>query len=375
MSVYVSGVGSSPFQKPRTINADDLALTAVRRALQDAQLEPHHVDVAYCSHSHMGRVAGQRILHRLAFRGTPVINVESACAGGAAAIHSAVLALQSGRYGCALVLGVDDLSTRGPIPPNPGDYEGYLGKTLAAKYALRACRHMERFGLTIEQLARVSVKNHKNGLVNSIAQLKLDLTIDDVMSARMIAEPLTLYHCCPTSQGAAALILTVCPDRPARRRVRIAASSLSSGAYQPEGSTPAEDWITIETARKAFAEASCGPRDIHVAEVHDAFTIGEILAYEQLGFCEIGNGGVLVSEGHTERGGRLPVNAGGGLLARGHPLGATGVAQVAELALQLRGDAGANQVGKADLALAHTIGGSLPRIGMAACGVHILEAA
>jgi len=263
----------------------------------------------------------------------------------------------------------------GPIAPSQGDYEGYLGKTLPAKYALRARRHMEQYGLTIEQLALIAVKNHTNGLDNPIAQLKLSLSLEDVMQARMIAEPLTLYHCCPTSQGAAALVLANRTHRRRSRHVKILASALSSGAYQQLSGVPAEDWITRETAAKAYKEAGCSPSDIHIAEVHDAFTIGEILAYENLGFCEVGAGGAMIADGYTERSGPLPVNASGGLLARGHPLGATGVAQIAELALQIRGEAGAGQVAKAELGLAHAVGGSIPRIGMGACGVHILTAA
>ena len=195
------------------------------------------------------------------------------------------------------------------------------------------------------------------------------------MQARMIAEPLTLYHCCPLSQGAAALILSSRIRRGRGRRVKIVASALRAGSYQPLDTVSPEDWITKETAKEAFREASCSPNDIDVAEVHDAFTIGEILAYEDLGFCDAGAGGRLVTEGYTARDGPLPVNPGGGLLARGHPLGATGVAQVAELTLQLKGEAGPVQVAKAELALAHVVGGSIPRIGMGACGVHILAAA
>jgi acetyl-CoA acetyltransferase len=285
------------------------------------------------------------------------------------------MAIASGLHDLALVVGMEKME-RGLIPPNPGEYESFLGKTLPAKYALRARKHMQRYGLTIEQLAQVSVKNHFAGALNPNAHYQQEVTLEEVLASRPIAEPLTLLQCCPTTDGAAALVIASADvaDQLGRRGVRIAASVLKSGIYRNSSTdaTASDDDLAERAAAAAYEMAGLGPRDIDVAEVHDAFTIGEILAYENLGFCERGEGGRLVDDGVTALGGRLPVNTSGGRLSMGHPLGATGVAQVVELTRQLQGRAGARQVPRARIALAHVQGGSTPGIGTGAAAVHIL---
>jgi len=285
------------------------------------------------------------------------------------------MAVASGLHDVVLVVGMEKME-KGLIPPNPGEYESFLGKTLPAKYALRASKHMQRYGLTKEQLAMVSVKNHRAGALNPNAHYQEEVTLEQVLLSRPVAEPLTLLQCCPTTDGAAALIIASAEvaRRVSQKPVRIAASVLKSGIYRnpAKGQSASDDDLAERAGLAAYEMAGMQPSDVNVAEVHDAFTIGEILAYENLGFCPRGEGGRLVEEGVTSLGGRLPVNPSGGRLSLGHPLGATGVAQVVELSRQLQGRSGARQVSGAKTALAHVQGGSTPGIGTGAAAVHIL---
>ena len=222
----------------------------------------------------------------------------------------------------------------------------------------------------------VSVKNHHAGALNPLAHYQEEVTLEQVLESRPVAEPLTLLQCCPTTDGAAAVIIASAEVAFAvsERPVRIAASALKSGIYRnpTKDSSASDDDLAERAASAAYAMAKMTPADVNVAEVHDAFTIGEVLAYENLGFCERGDGGKLVEQGVTALGGRLPVNTSGGRLSLGHPLGATGVAQVVELTRQLQGRSGARQVEGATTALAHVQGGSTPGIGTGAAAVHIL---
>lgn len=373
--VFIIGTGIVPFGRYPDLLLEDFAKEAVTEAAGDAGLGARRFDMAVFGHSNGGRVAGQRVLRELSLTGMPILNVENACAGGGTSLHVGWMAIASGLHDLALVVGMEKME-RGLIPPNPGEYESFLGKTLPAKYALRARKHMQRYGLTIDQLAQVSVKNHFAGALNPNAHYQQEVTLEEVLASRPIAEPLTLLQCCPTTDGAAALVIASAEvaDQLGRRGVRIAASVLKSGIYRNSSTdaTASDDDLAERAAAAAYEMAGLGPRDIDVAEVHDAFTIGEILAYENLGFCERGEGGRLVDEGVTALGGRLPVNTSGGRLSMGHPLGATGVAQVVELTRQLEGRAGARQVPHARAALAHVQGGSTPGIGTGAAAVHIL---
>jgi acetyl-CoA acetyltransferase len=373
--VFIIGTGMTPFGRYPDLLLEDFAKEAVTEAIGEAGLGARRFDIAVFGHSNGGRVAGQRVLRELSLTGMPILNVENACAGGGTSLHVGWLAVASGLHDLALVVGMEKME-RGLIPPNPGEYESFLGKTLPAKYALRARKHMQRYGLTIEQLAQVSVKNHFAGALNPNAHYQREVTLEEVLASRPIAEPLTLLQCCPTTDGAAALVIASAEvaDQLSRRHVRIAASVLKSGIYRNSSidATASDDDLAERAAAAAYEMAGLGPSDIDVAEVHDAFTIGEILAYENLGFCERGEGGRLVDEGVTALGGRLPVNTSGGRLSMGHPLGATGVAQIVELTRQLEGRAGARQVPRARAALAHVQGGSTPGIGTGAAAVHIL---
>jgi len=231
---------------------------------------------------------------------------------------------------------------------------------------------MEQYGTTREQLAKVSVKNHFNGTLNPYAQFQKQFTLEEVLNSPMVADPLTLYSCCPNSDGAAALIL--CSKKKAQkmnaRPVRIAASILTSGTYNNQRDITGWE-IEKRAAGRAYEMASLGPKDIDLVEVHDAFTISEIIHYEDLGLCAPGEGGPLIGEGATELGGRIPVNPSGGLLAKGHPVGASGVAQVVEIVWQLRGEAGKRQVKNPRVGLAQIMGG-YKEGDTRACTVHIL---
>jgi acetyl-CoA acetyltransferase len=375
--VYIIGTGQIRFGRYPDLLLEDFASEAARSALADSGLDRDRIAMAVFGHSNGGRVAGQRVLREISLTGMAIHNVENACAGGGTALHTGWLGVASGLHDAALVVGMEKMQ-KGLIPPNPGEYEAFLGKTLPAKYALRAKKHMQRYGLTPEQLAMVSVKNHRAGALNPDAHYQEEVTLEAVLASRPVAEPLTLLQCCPTTDGAAALILASADvaRKSGRPAIRIAASVLTSGIYRnpAKGELSSDDDLPTRAAAAAYEMASMGPEDVDVAEVHDAFTIGEILAYENLGFCPRGEGGRLVEEGVTSLGGRLPVNPSGGRLSLGHPLGATGVAQVVELTRQLQGRCGARQVPNAKTALAHVQGGSTPGIGTGACTVHILTA-
>jgi acetyl-CoA acetyltransferase len=240
--------------------------------------------------------------------------------------------------------------------------------SIPSKYAMIARRHMEEYGTTEEQIAKVSVKNHRHGALNPYSQHQKELTLEEVMGSRMICDPLTLFQCAPTGDGVAALVL--CAEEVAAKYsikppIKMAGGALCSQVYVPDDPTGIYAY-TIKAAREAYEMAGLGPEDLDVVELHDCFSIAEICHYENLGLCPKGEGGRLIDEGATELGGRIPVNTSGGLLSRGDPTGATGVAQVVELVWQLRGEAGKRQVPDAKVGLAQNLTGMV-------CSVHILK--
>jgi acetyl-CoA C-acetyltransferase len=311
----------------------------------------------------------------LGIGGVPMWTVENACASGTSAYHEATEAVRLGRFGCVLALGVEQMSTlfSGAIVPEATDPEGASSLPLPGLYALAAQRYVSEFGVTPEQLAAVSVKNKRNGLDNPRAQLRGAVpTIEEVLSSRMIAEPLTFLQCCPTSDGAAAAIVGV--DRGNPEDLRIEASAMVSGALWDHRSEDVWGYACVaRAAEQAFAQAGRTPGEIDVFEVHDAFTIGEIVTLEALGLAPRGKGAELAPSGHTQRDGAQPVNTSGGLLSRGHPLGATGLAQLHEIASQLRGRADARQVARHRVGLVETMGGGAAGMDGNACVVTILS--
>jgi benzoylsuccinyl-CoA thiolase BbsB subunit len=261
------------------------------------------------------------------------------------------------------------------IPPEPDDLQGQLGNNMVAHFALSMRRHMEVYGTTMEQFARVSVKNHHNGCLNPYAQYKKEFTVEEVLQSRMICDPITLLSCCPNTDGAAAAIL--CPVDMAgkynARPVRVAASVLRMGDFEFRWGELASSPLSARCAREAYEMAGCGPQNIDVCELHDAFTYSEVAHCEELGFCEYGQGGRFVEEGKADIGGQVAVNPSGGLLSRGHPVSATGVAQIAEIVWHLRGEAGERQQRDAKIGLAHTMGGEVSNLEAGSCAVHILK--
>jgi benzoylsuccinyl-CoA thiolase BbsB subunit len=377
--VKIVGVGMMKFGKYLDKRISDLGREACWKAIQDAGVNPGDVQVAYCGHNRQGSVAGQRVLVELGMTGIPITNVENACSSGASALREAFMVIAGGFYDIALVIGVEKLygKVQGALSGSEEDLEIDLGLVQPALYALRAKRHMELYGTTSEQLAKIAVKNHHNGCLNPYAQYQKEITVGEVLSSRLIADPLHLLDCCPIGDGAAAAIL--CSAEAAKKyrgkAVTLAASTLSSGTIESgyTGIELTKEELTIRAAKEAYEKAGVGPEDIDVAEVHDCFTIAEMTRIENLGLCKPGEAGKLIDEGATEIGGRIPVNTSGGLLSKGHPLGATGVAQVAEIVWQLRGQAGQRQVQGAKVGLAHCRGGSVAGTEGGSCTIQVLK--
>ncbi len=369
----ISGVGTSSFGRFPARRIEELAWEAITEAIDDAGLMPGEIDAAY-----VGSVFGppgiaNRVLAGVGLAGIPTFTTEAACASGTVALHEADQAVRAGRFGRVIAVGVEQLSTRfaGPIVPEPTDPEGRAGLAMPALYALQASRYLQEWGVAPELLAHVAVKNKAHGAHNPRAHLGgQPPSLEQVMESRPIAGPLTLLQCCPMSDGAAAAV--VAPY--ASGDVEILTSQLSSGGLW--GSSDPTPWgvATVRaTAARAFAATELTIRDVDVMEVHDAFTIGEILTLEAIGVAPPGRGAELASSGHTAIGGAQPVNPSGGLLSRGHPLGSTGLAQAAELVWQLRGQAGERQVGGARIALLETMGGGAAGVDANACVIALLR--
>jgi len=360
----VVGVGMTRFAKQEERSLVGLGAEAVRAALADAGIRPGEVEIAFVGNVFAGRLlgdmtVGQDVLWEVGVHRVPVVNVENACASGSTAFFLARNAVASGQAEVALAVGVEKLCVPdvGLLTQGDHELETQLGFVVPASFALRARRHMTEFGTTVEQLAQVSVKNRRHAALNPLAGFGRDVTVAEVLASPMIADPLTRLQCCPNADGAAAaLVGSPAVARRLGRAVDVDAAVLCSGSYENP-----QDLVRWETdyraCRLAFDEAGIGPGDLDLAECHDAFTISELLHYEAMGLCEPGEGGRLVAGGHTALGGRIPVNVSGGLLGRGHPLGATALAQLCELVTQLRGEAGARQVEGARVGLAQCMGG------------------
>jgi acetyl-CoA C-acetyltransferase len=380
-SVAIIGIGITDFGlQPEGIVS--LGVAACRAALVDSGVGPERVDAFFLGNFAGHAFTGQNhlapmIAHAAGLGPVPCTRVEGACASGGLAMRQGVLAVASGAADFVLVGGAEKMTSVGTsktaeILAAAGDWEteGVRGATFPALFALMARRHMHEFGTTREDLAGVAVKNHAHGALNPGAHFREEITVKEVLEARPVAGLLGLLDCSPISDGAAAVVL--CPSEMAAdlhaAPVGVLASAQASG---PPTLSASRDITclraTVRAAEEAFREAGLQPEDIDMAEVHDCFTIAEILALEDIGFYPRGEGGRAAREGKTALGGAMPVNTSGGLKAKGHPMGATGVAQICEIALQLRGEAGARQVPGAEIGLAHNLGGS-----GATCAVHIL---
>jgi len=370
--VAVVGVGCSKFGELWERGFRDIVLEAGAEALADAELEGREIEAMYVGNMSGGRYLGQEHIAALiadysglAEFGIPATRVEAADASGGLAVRQAYMAVASGLHEIVIAAGAEKVTDVGdPMEILSAsvdmEWEGFVGGNLPALYAIIARMHMESFGTTEEDLAMVSVKNHRNGVKNPKAQFRREIKVDDVLRSPYVAEPLKLLDCASISDGAAAVILAS----------EDVAREITDTPVYIEACTQASDYIAlhsrkdiltmkavVKAARDAYKLARIEAKDIQVAEVHDSFTIAEILAYEDLGFSEKGKGAELIREGVTEIGGDLPVNPSGGLKACGHAVGATGVRQIVELTLQLRGDAEKRQV-DAERGLALSIGGT-----------------
>ncbi|MCZ7626033.1 MAG: acetyl-CoA acetyltransferase [Candidatus Methylomirabilota bacterium] len=380
--VSVIGIGCTPFGKQNSIGIIDLALQACEGALSDAQVPGRPIDAFYLGNfvsealAHQGSLA-PIVAHRLGLGPIPCTKVEGACASSGIAFRHGVLMIASGLCDIVLVAGVEKMTsaetgavTEALASAGDADSEMRLGLTFPGTFGIVMRRHMYQHGTTREQVAMVSVKNRSNGAVNPKAHFQKPVAMAEVLESRLICDPLRLYDCTPISDGAAAAVLCAA-DLAAEftdRSVDVIGSGHATG---PATLFEMADLTTFEASvvagQQAYRQAGVAPGDIDVAEVHDCFTIAEITAIEDLGFVAKGKGGAAVAEGLTALDGTLPTNPSGGLLSKGHPVGATGLAQIYEIVAQLRGDA-VNQVKGAEIGLAHNLGGT-----GAVSTVHILK--
>lgn len=368
--VAVIGVGMNRWGELWEKSHRQIWTEAALEAIADAGVD--HVDALYVGCMSGGLFVGQEHLgallaDQLGMGPIPGTRVESACASGGLAFRQAYLAVASGEHDIVLASGVEKMTdvdggaaTYALSTAADQEYECYHGITFPGLYAMMARVHMHRYGTTREQLAHVAVKNHAHGLLNPLAQFQSKVTVDQVIESVMVADPLRVLDCSPITDGAAAVILAALPLKGTKRApVRVAASAAATDTI---GLHDREDlaWLrsTEVAAAKAYKKAGVTPQEISFCEVHDCFTIAEVMVIEALGLVERGRGGEAADSGMTALGGRVPVNASGGLKSKGHPVGATGIAQVREAVLQLRGEGAGRQVKDARWGLTQNMGGT-----------------
>lgn len=372
-SAAILGVGLTPFGRFKDRSLSELAGQAIAAALADAGVSPTEIDTAFVANSMAsvttGQVAvvGQAVLRPLGYSGIPVYNIDNACAASSSAMDLAVQAVMSGRAEVVLVAGVEKLfaASRGDSyrALNGAVDTSFLASSgvdplaesvfVAAIYPERLGRYRARYGLDARTLAEIAVKNRANAALNPCAQYTEPISVDDVLGSRMVAEPLTALMCAPISDGASAVVVTT----PARARSDGRRPVWIRGIATGMGAPPGSDATVARIARRAFAEAGIGPADLDVAEVHDSIAFNELLTYEELGLCPAGEGARFASSGASSLLGTVPVNTSGGLESRGHPVAATGLAQIIELVQQIRHEAGERQVADARIAVAENAGG------------------
>ncbi|CAN7775742.1 thiolase family protein [Variovorax sp. LjRoot84] len=379
-TVYVLGTGIQKFGRFPHLTHKQFAAPAVLEALRESNVERQDIDVAYASSVFGGSMIGQQVLGQLGLSGIPIINVEDACSSSAVGVHEAAARIATGRAEAAVVIGVDMLSKLGggSLPLNREDWDAINGLSMPVLYAMRARRYMHEHGLDATNFSEVTVKARKHGALNPLAQFfQKPVTLDEVNSSREIADPFRLLHCCPTGDGAAAVVLG--SERLLKRAasglrpVQIAGSALHSGKYEPGPYSMTTSHVSTLSANELYESTGVSPQDIDVAEIHDSFSIAELMYYEAFQFCKPGDALALLRSGTTSLGGTQVVNPSGGLMSRGHPVAASGVAQIAEIARQLQGRSGAHQVTDARVGLAHVTGGGVSNFEHGACAVTLLK--
>lgn len=407
--VYIIGLGMIRFNKYPDRDVRDMAHEVIKQSLKDAGLEKEKIQAAYFSNTFWGMfdnqhsIRGEVVLRSMGIGEIPVVNVENACAGASTALHLAYTGIRAGMYDVALVFGsekitnpnkslslsayatcmdvgnfgkqmklMEEINQQLNFTPPEGEAAPGVGRSIFMDaYAMGARWHMKKFGSTQKQLAVICAKNHFHGSLNPLAQYQQDMTVEEVLADNPVAYPLTRSMCAPVGDGAAAAI--VCSEEflkklTGARPIKVRASVLGTGI---DRSIDGPD-IGERLAKLAYNIAGVGPQDISLAELHDATAYGELHQTENMGFCPLGEGGLYAETGATRLGGKQPVNTSGGLETRGHPIGASGLAQIYELGIQLRGEAGKRQVEGARLGLAENGGGSIGVEEAAMC-IHILE--
>jgi acetyl-CoA acetyltransferase len=372
--VYVVGIGLHRYQRMSETPYVTLGLTAVREALKDANIEWRSVESAYTGTAMLGMAASRPMLRYLGATGIPMAQVENASASGSTAVRQACLDVASGIADVSIAIGVDKPAPMALASAKTNIHD-LVGRRVVpfTHFALLANEYMNRYGATAEQVAAVAVKNNRNGANNPYAQRQKPVTLEKVLAGPPISGSLTRLQCCPIGEGAAAAIVAsddaierLRIDR--SRAVRVTASiSRSERVYRGEQNFDAE--LTRETVAQAYEQARISPQDLDLVELHDAFTIEELLYVEAMGLCGVGEGARMIASGDADIGGKCAISASGGLLAMGHPIGPTGAGQVVEITRQLRGEAGLRQQPNARIGLAHMVG-----IG-AVCVVHVLQKA
>ncbi len=375
--VCVAGVGMTRFFKPGTMDYPTLTREAGEAALADAGVGYHEIQQAYVGYVYGDSTSGQRAIYQLGLTGIPVYNVNNNCSTGSTALMLAYQAVGSGISECVLALGFEKME-KGSLTTRYGDRTNPLDRHMevmnevqgdaeapfpAQMFGGAGREHMRQYGTTARQLAKIAAKNRRHAVDNERSQFRQACTVEEVLASPMIFDPLTRFQCCPTTDGAAAAV--VCSEDFARRRGIEGAVTIASMALKTDFSSSFEPRSMIKmigldmtraAAREVYEESGVGPDEVDVIELHDCFTTNELITYEGLGLCGEGEGGKLVDEDATTYGGRWVVNPSGGLLSKGHPLGATGLAQCFELNQQLRGRCGSRQVEGAAIALQHNLG-------------------
>lgn len=377
-NVNIVGIDMIKFGRYPDRTVPGLAAEAALMALDDAGLGIKDMQALYCGNlGQASGMVGQRMLAEIGQTGIPVVNVANACATGATAFRDAWMSIEAGVYDLVLVVGVEQmgkglLGGAGGVSP-----EGLIGSgTMPAMFSHIGMEHTRKYGTTFDQFARVSVKNHFHSTMNPKSMYQKETPLQEVMAAEMIAYPNTKLMCSVNVDGAAAAVIA--SEKKAKqlglmdRAVKVRASQMSSNPFQErQQAMPDFSSATRLAAKNAYEQAGLGPDDVNLIELHDCFATAELVHYENLGICADGEAGNLIDSGETQLGGRIPVNVSGGLLSKGHPLGATGIANIYEVATHLRGEAGNRQVDGARIGLTHVVGGG-PGMGTA-CAIHILE--
>jgi len=379
--VYVVGIDMIKFGRFPDRTPPNLAAEAALMALDDAGLTIDQIQALYCGNlAQANNMIGQRMLAEIGQTGMPVVNVANACATGATAFRDAWMSIKAGAYDLVLAVGVEQMG-KGLLGGGGAGVstEGVLGSgTMPTMFAQIGVEHSRMYGTTFEQFAKVSVKNHHHSTMNPKSMYRIETPLEEVMGAEMISYPNTKLMCSVNVDGSAAAVLA--SEKTAKRlglmdrAVRVRASEMSSNPFsERQLAMPDFSAATRLAVKNAYEKAEIGPDDVNLAELHDCFATAEIVHYENLGFCADGEAGRMIDEGETALGGSIPVNVSGGLLSKGHPLGATGIANIYEVSTHLRGEAGDRQVEGARMGLTHVVGGG-PGMGTA-CAIHILEKA